>query len=144
MTEDDIQEDLEDNVLAWLDADEDATDPQVDAAELLGRMDHLRCRYIPPTPKKKKKKDGLVKDVGEGDWGEDSDPEDEATGRVNDYRMISVPVPEGEPARQDFQGSKTSPLVGDLGLPGISQGRQVTQLPGRPDTQSKQKANIHG
>ena len=41
---DSVQEDLEDDKLALIDGDDEATDPQVDAQEILERMTWINCR----------------------------------------------------------------------------------------------------
>ena len=40
-----IQEDLEDDELALIDGDEEATDPQVDASEILELMPWITCLH---------------------------------------------------------------------------------------------------
>ena len=57
-----------------MDGDEEATDPQVDAQELLSRMKWLSCR-IPPLRRRHRKAVKLVKSIGEGDWGGEDDLE---------------------------------------------------------------------
>ena len=57
-----------------MDGDEEATDPQVDAQELLSRMKWLSCR-IPQLRHKCRKTNKLVKSMGEGDWGGEGDLE---------------------------------------------------------------------
>ena len=68
------EEDLEEDKLAMIDGDEDATDPLVDAQELLPRMKWLSCR-IPPLQRRCRKAIKMVKSVGEGDWGGKGDLE---------------------------------------------------------------------
>ena len=57
-----------------IDRDEDATDPLVNAQELLPRMKLLSCR-IPPLRRQRRKAIKMVKSVGEGDWGGKGDLE---------------------------------------------------------------------
>ena len=57
-----------------IDRDEEATDPLVDAQELLPRMKWLSCR-IPPLRRRCRKAIKMVKSVGEGDWGGKDDLE---------------------------------------------------------------------
>ena len=68
------EEDLEEDELAMIDGDEDATDPLVDAQELLPRMKLLSCR-IPPLRRQRQKAIKMVKSMGEGDWGGKGDLE---------------------------------------------------------------------
>ena len=63
----DVQEDLEDDELAMMDGDKEATDPQVEAAEILERIPLITC--CAPKRRRKPKKSDLIKDEGEGDWG---------------------------------------------------------------------------
>ena len=62
-----VQEDLEDDELALMDGDEEATDPQVEASEILERIPWITCCVT--KKRRKKKKSDLIKDEGEGDWG---------------------------------------------------------------------------
>ena len=75
---DPAEEELEGDEVAMMDGDEEATDPQVDAQELLTRMKWLICR-IPPVRRKCKKANDLVKTEGEGDWGGECDLESQDT-----------------------------------------------------------------
>ena len=68
------EEELDDDEIAMMDGDEEATDPQVDAQELLSSMKWLSCR-IPQLRRKRRKTNKLVKSVGEGDWGGEGDLE---------------------------------------------------------------------
>ena len=61
------EEDLEEDELAMIDGDEDATDPLVDAQELLQRMKWLSCR-IPPLRRRRRKAIKMINSMGEGDW----------------------------------------------------------------------------
>ena len=71
------QEELDGDELTLIDADEDATDPKVDTEELLGQIDYLHCCHVRTRTQKKARKTNLVKDVGEGDWGKESDHNEE-------------------------------------------------------------------
>ena len=62
------------NEIAMMDGDEEATDPLVDAQELLSRMKWLSCR-IPPLRRRHRKAVKMVKSMGEGDWGGQDDLE---------------------------------------------------------------------
>ena len=68
------EEELDDEEIAMMDGDKEATDPQVDAQELLSRMKWLSCR-IPPLRRRCRKTVKLVKSMGEGDWGGEGDLE---------------------------------------------------------------------
>ena len=79
-----VQEDLEDDKLTLIDGDNEATDPQVDAPEILERMPWITCRVTKKSRRKRKMAD-LIKSEGEGDWG---------TGIIDDqHREITTDWP---------------------------------------------------
>ena len=51
---DSVQEDLEDDKLALIDGDDEATDPQVDAQEILEQMTWINC-HVPKRSQRKRK-----------------------------------------------------------------------------------------
>ena len=63
--DDPAQEDLEDDELALIDGDDEVTDPQVDAQDMLERIKWISCRV--PEPSRRRKEMDLIKSEGEGD-----------------------------------------------------------------------------
>ena len=65
-----VQEDLEDDKLALIDGDDEATDPQVDAPEILERMSWITCRVTKKSRQKEKKSrsDQVRRGRRLGDW----------------------------------------------------------------------------
>ena len=65
--DDPAQKDLEDDKLGLIDGDDEATDPQVDAQEILELMKWISCCV--PEPSQRRREIDLIKSEGEGDWG---------------------------------------------------------------------------
>ena len=139
------EEDLEGDKIVVMDGDRDATDPQVNAKELLSRMGFLSCK-IPAKQKKKKNKSDLIKTVGEGDWGEESDTEHDKDNRELDLGTEWLDLHEA-PQVRDFHNPGSLPLPSGPGEE--EEARPIMPsagpMPGpsaRPTTQANLPADI--
>ena len=97
---DSVQEDLEDDKLALIDRDDEAaTDPQLDAQEILERMTWINCRVSKPSQRRIRELD-LIKSEGEGDWGTgiiDSQPRETTIDWPGDFRPPNPLIMSNEP-----------------------------------------------
>ena len=93
-----VQEDLEDDKLALIDGDDEATDPQVDSPEILEQMLWITCCVTKKSRQKRKKAD-LIKSEGEGDWGTgiiDDQPREITTDWPREFRPLAPRVMSNE------------------------------------------------
>ena len=114
--DDPTQEDLEDDELALMDGDDEATDPQVDAQEMLERMKWINCCV--PEPRRRRREIELIKSEGEGDWGTgpiNSQPGVTTTEWPGNFRHTGPPVVSngpGEVKETQVESSEDGPQPG--------------------------------
>ena len=112
----DVQEELEDDEIAMVDGDEEATDPHVEASEILERIPLITCRA--PKRRRKPKKSDLIKDEGEGDWGTGEAVTDDQPVQEGDTRQLPTDWP------KDFHPLEPSIRPGEAGQDEVAQHRE--------------------